>query len=308
MACRNDRLGALARRAAIGAHGALLGALLWGAAGAAALADEAARLVTIGSDVTEIVFALGAGDDIVAVDSTSLYPEAATRLPDLGYLRQLSAEPIIAMAPTLVLVSEEAGPPPVFDQLEATQVPVLRVTDEPSPAGLDEKVRTIGEALGLEAEATALRARLATEFEELAARTEAAADHPRVLLMISIGQGRLMAAGEDSSGERIIELAGGVNAVQGFAGYKPLSAEAAIAAAPDVIVVPSHAYELLGGTEGIVAMPQLAPTPAARAGRVVSIDSLLLLGFGPRLAEGAGLLADALETKGSDGAAPRILN
>lgn len=252
------------------------------------------RLVTIGSDVTEIVFALGAGEMVVAVDSTSRYPEAADARPDLGYLRQLSAEPIIAMAPSLVLVSEEAGPPHVLEQLAAAGVALERITAEPSAAALDAKIEAIGRAIGREAEAAILRERVAVELERLESWTAGLAERPRTLLLIGIGEGRLMAAGAGSSGERIIELADGVNAVQGFAGYKPLSAEAALLAAPEVVVVPSHSLAILGGEAGIAALPQLAMTPAARDGRIVSIDSLLLLGFGPRLAEGAALLAAAL--------------
>ena len=266
-------------------------------AGGPIQSDAAERLVTIGSDVTEVVFALGAGEAVVAVDSGSRHPAEASALPNLGYLRQLAPEPIIALAPSLVLVSEEAGPPYVLDQLEAAGVPLLRVTSVPTATALEEKILTIGTALGREAEAETLRQQVVTSLDRLAARTATLAERPRVLLMISIGQGRLMAAGEDTAGARIIELAGGVNAVSGMAGYKPLSAEAAVMAAPDVIVVPSQTLATLGGETAAKRLPQLRLTPAAQNGRIVAIDSLLLLGFGPRLPEGATRLADALHTQ-----------
>lgn len=260
----------------------------------ATAAASAERLVTIGSDVTEIVFALGAGDAVVAVDGGSRYPAETLALPDLGYMRRLSAEPIMALAPSLVLISEKAGPPHVMDQLEAGGIALLRVSGEPTAEALEEKILAIGAALGREAEAEALRRQVAQALADLAQSTAGIGERPRVLLMISVGQGRLMAAGAGSSGERIIELAGGVNAISGIDDYKPLSAEAAIMAAPEVIVVPSQSLELLGGIEAVQNLPQLRMTPAVQNGRIVSIDSLLLLGFGPRLAEGATLLAEAL--------------
>src|SRR5690606_33392795 len=79
-------------------------------------AFAAERIVTLGGDVTEIVFALGAGAAVVATDVSSVHPAAAAALPKLGYQRTLSAEGVLAQAPTLTLASDEAGPPPVLDQ------------------------------------------------------------------------------------------------------------------------------------------------------------------------------------------------
>lgn len=254
------------------------------------------RLVTVGSDVTEIVFALGAGGSVVAVDSTSTYPPAADALPDVGYLRQLSAEPIIAMAPDLVLAGADAGPLSVLQQLESAGIPVIGITGEDSAQGLDEKIEQTGRALRLDRQASLLSREVGEALARLEGKRALIASPPRALLLVSAGQGRLMAAGRGSSGDHIIELAGGVNAVQGFAGYKPLSAEAAVSAAPDLIIVPSHSVEAIGGEAETPRLPQLAATPAASGGHVVVVDSLLLLGFGPRLAEGAEQLADAFLT------------
>ena len=73
-----------------------------------AFAAPQEKIVTLGGDVTEIVYALGASSSLVARDSTSQWPQAANVLPDVGYLRQLNAEGILSMRPTLVLASAQA--------------------------------------------------------------------------------------------------------------------------------------------------------------------------------------------------------
>lgn len=94
----------------------------------------AEKLVSIGGDVTEIVYALGAGDEMVARDSTSLRPQAVLKLPDVGYMRQLNTEGILSMRPSMVLSSELAEPSLVLQQLAQNGVKVIRV---PGTASVD---------------------------------------------------------------------------------------------------------------------------------------------------------------------------
>lgn len=92
-------------------------------------------------------------------------------------------------------------------------------------------------------------------------------------------------SGTGTSADAIIALAGGKNAVQGYESYKPLTAEGAVEAAPDVILVTTRGLASSGGVEGLLKQPGLELTPAGQAGRVVAMDDLYLLGFGPRLGE-----------------------
>lgn len=281
---------------------ALLLAGLLSAAGPAEAAGDppparvaSARIVSAGGSVTEVIYALGAGDRLLAVDSTSLYPAAAAALPNIGYLRSLAAEPIVAMTPDLLLVEADAGPPAVLDQIASAGVPVIRVADEPSPQGVLEKVSAVAAALGLEAEGQALGARLSAGFAEAAARVAGLERRPKVLFLLSIGNGGApLAAGRDTSAARMIELAGGVNALDAFEGFKPLSPEAAVAARPDVLLVTDRSAAALGGADALLARPEIAPTPAGKAKRIVVMDGLLLLGFGPRTPEAIERLAAAL--------------
>ncbi len=257
-------------------------------------ATGAERLVALGGDVTEIVYALGAGDRLVAVDATSDHPPAAEELAELGYFRRLAAEPIVALEPDLVLASAASGPPVVLEQLRAADVALSIVPDEPGVEGVVAKIAAVGQALGREAEAAALAREVQAQVAQARARVADAARRPRVLFVLNVGRGAPLAAGADTSAAAIIDLAGGRNAVGGFDGYKPLSQEAAIAAAPDVVLVPAHTLEAAGGPAALLDRPELRHTPAAAGGRVVAMDGLLLLGFGPRLGQAVSQLARAL--------------
>lgn len=274
----------------------LLAAVLAATPAAAPPAASAApaRIVSIGGSITEIVHALGMADRLVAVDSTSQYPPAMRDVPSVGYMRRLSAEPIIALAPDLVLAEGDAGPPAVLDQLRSAGIPLVVLPDRPTPEGLLAKIHDVGRALGRDAEAAALAARIEARIAGLREAVARAESRPRILFLLSVGSGAPLAAGAGTAADGIIRLAGGTNAVDGLEGYKPLSPEAAVAAAPEVVLVTERGLDLLGGADALLARPEVAGTPAGRAGRVIAMDGLLLLGFGPRLPQAAARLAAAL--------------
>lgn len=271
----------------------LLGLLL--AVGAVAPAQAAGGVVSVGGAVTEIVYALGQQDRLLAVDSTSAFPPATAKLPKVGYLRQLSAEPILALGPALVLAAEDAGPPAALDQLRDAGVAVVTVPEDYTPEGVLRKIEIVAAALGVEAAGKALSHKLAADLSAVRRAFAGVERRPRVLFLLTISNGRTMvAAGQGTSAEAIIALAGGVSAVDGFESFKPLSPEAAVAAAPEVLLIGQRSLELLGGMEALLAVPEIAMTPAAQARRVVVMDTLLLLGFGPRTAEAAARLGREL--------------
>lgn len=261
--------------------------------GARTEAEEARRIVVVGGALTEVVYALGAQDRIVGVDTTSSYPPETEALAKVGYMRRLSAEGVLSLKPDLVLAAADAGPPSVLDSLGAAGVAVRTAPDNDSIDGVYEKIRFVGETLGQEDKAEALVEQVRAEMASVAEQIAAAKDAPKVLFLISAG-GAPIAAGDDTSAATVIEKAGGRNAVIGFEGYKPLSMEAAVAAQPDVVLVPTHAVAMMGGEAAILARPELQATPAGREGRLVVMDGLLLLGLGPRTPEAVATLARAL--------------
>jgi iron complex transport system substrate-binding protein len=269
------------------------------ATGGAAAADkgnpEAKRIVSIGGTITEILYDLGAQDRIVARDSTSFYPADANSKPDVGYMRALSAEGILGQKPDLILMEEGSGPPPVLEILKASEVPMVVVPTPPEAGKIGQKIRDVGAAVGLSDKAEALAAKTEEGLKAVAADVAKITEKnggakKKVLFVLSVSNGRLMAGGADTEAGAIIEMAGGINAAPSINGYKPLSDEAVIAAAPDVILSMSRGDHSIT-PEQMFALPSMQTTPAAAEKALVSMDGLLLLGFGPRTPEAARALA-----------------
>lgn len=240
------------------------------------------RVVAAGGSAAEIVFALGQGDRLIARDTTSSYPEAVLELPDVGYVRRLSPENLIAMDPDLILAEHDAGPPETIEILTHAGVPLVTLPEALTPADVLTKITVAAQALGVPEAGATLSAQTQAELDRAAEAAASMPARPRVLFVLSLQGGRILAAGSDTSAAAMIGLAGGINAVTGFAGYKPLTDEAAIAAAPDVILAMDRGGDMALEATELVAHPALALTPAGQNARVVRMDGLYLLGFGPR--------------------------
>ncbi len=276
-------------------------AIVWSAAASARGAEgdlpvieDTSRIVSLGGAVTEIVYALGAGERVVGVDASSSYPAEVNKLTKVAYHRRISAEGVLSLSPTLVIATTEAGPPEALQQLESAGVPVLILPHEPTVECAVTKIERIAAALDAKAVGTALIARMRQDLNQVKSAISAQENKAKVIFLYARGQGTLMVAGQDTGADTMIGLAGGVNAVQGYDGYKPLTSEAAVAAAPDVILLMDSGLESVGGRDGLGQLPGLNLTPAGRQGRVLSMDGLFLLGFGPRLGQAALALNQAL--------------
>lgn len=259
-----------------------------------AATQEAPRVVSLGGSVTEIVAALGAADLLVARDTTSTYPAAITALPDVGYVRALSPEGVLSVKPDLILAEEGAGPPETMQVLQAAGVVVDMMPGEPSPEGVVAKITAVAQSLDLPQEGAKLSVEVSAGFEALRVQRAKVQSPKRVLFVLSLQGGRVMAGGADSSAEGIIALAGGVNAARGFSGYKSMTDEAVLTAAPDVILMMDREGDLAISDADVLAQPALAATPAAKAGAILRMDGMLLLGFGPRTPEAGLALNTAL--------------
>lgn len=271
-------------------------ALGFGAAAASlpAWAQVRPRIVSVGSALTEIVYALGAEGLLVGVDTTSLFPAAARALPQVGYMRALAAEGVLSLKPTLVIATTAAGPATTLDQLRATGIEILVLSDHYDYDSVIAKIAAVGRVTGKIAEADAMIARGRADMAELTKRLAATTAKPRVLFLLSMGGGAPQAAGRDTAADGIIRLAGGTNAIDAYTGYRPLTPEAVLASRADFVLVTSQTVQAMGGIEAILDQPALRRTPAGRAGRVLQFDTLLLLGFGPRTPQAALELAAAL--------------
>jgi len=259
-----------------------------------ALAEPAARVISLGGAVTEIVVALGAQDRLIGRDTTSNFPPDITGLPDVGYIRALSAEGVLALGPDLVISDSGAGPAEAVEALRAAGVPFVEMPGDSDPQGVLDKITGVAVALGLEAEGTALRASIAEGLSQVEASAADVTTRQSVLFVLALQGGRVMAGGEGSSAEGIISLAGASNAATGFKGWKQITDEAVIAAAPDVILMMDREGDLAVTDADVLAHPALSLTPAAQNGRILRMDGMLMLGFGPRTPQAAEQLHAAI--------------
>jgi iron complex transport system substrate-binding protein len=264
---------------------------------APSFAEDAPRIITLGGSVTEIAVALGAGETLVARDSTSNFPESIQALPDVGYIRALSPENILALDPTLIIAEGDAGPPEAVDVLKAAGIPFVLVPEATDPSGVAAKITAVAEALDLPGEA--LAAEVQAGLDAATAKATAITTPKRVLFILSLQGGGVMAGGDGTEAEGIIRLAGGINAATGFQGYKPMTDEAVLASQPDVILMMDREGDLAISNADVLAQPALSQTPAAANGAIVRMDGMLLLGFGPRTPEAATALHQALYGSGS---------
>jgi iron complex transport system substrate-binding protein len=270
-------------------------------AATSAWAAPARRIVSVGGALTETLYALGAQADLVGADATSLYPQAARQLPRVGYARTLSAEGVLSLRPTLIVATQEAGPPAVLRQIESARVPLALLDADHRVEGVLARTQRLAELCGRGDAGRALVAdlqrRWAQTEEQLAQRRASGRSAPRVLFVLSHSMVHVRVSGIGTAADAMIRYAGAVNALGGVQGYKPLTPEAAIAAAPDVILATEEGLQAAGGIDGLLKAPGLTQTPAGRARRVVAQDALFMLGFGPRLPRAVAALADALHGK-----------
>src|SRR5258705_4147959 len=248
---------------------------------------DAARIVSIGGAITEILYALGFEDRLAGVDSTSFYPAAALRdKPNVGYMRQLSAEGVLGLNPSLVLAAQGSGPKETMDVLEAAKVPLVLVPEIFSEQGLVDKIKLVGHAMGADKRAECLTAAVTDDLAQLRELRGKVTKPGRVMFVMSLLNGRAMAAGQKTAANEIIALAGGVNAIDGYDGYKIISDEAIIAAKPDVVLSIARSKDSLDA-EAVYLHPAFALTPVVANKAFISMDGLYLLGFGPRTAAAA---------------------
>lgn len=262
----------------------------------ASTAVSADRVLSIGGSVTEIIYALGEGDRLVARDTTSSYPPEAEGLPDVGYMRALSPEGVLSVDPDLVIAEAGSGPPETISVLEAANIRFVTVPDGYDEAAVLGKIEAVAEALGVTGKGAELVSEV--EAEMTAAVGDANGPSKRVLFVLSMQGGRILASGTGTAADGIIALAGAENAVTDYEGYKPLTDEAAIAAAPDVILMMDRGGDHGADESTVFAHPGLAATPAAQNNALVRMDGLLMLGFGPRTPEAVRQLNSALNDQG----------
>jgi iron complex transport system substrate-binding protein len=257
-------------------------------------ADRVLALNMYGS-LAEIVYGLGLGGRLVGRDASTTF-HGAGHLPLVttnGH--DLSAESILRLNPTVVIADAGIGPAEAMDQLRASGIPVVLIGDEQTLSAIGEHITAVAEALGVPAAGKALRAKVDGEIRAGRNTTTASSRPPRIAFLYLRGTaGVYLIGGEGAGSDALIVAIGGVDAgtAAGLSGFRPLTSEGMINAAPDVILVMTKGLESVGGVRGLVKLPGIAQTPAGRHRRVVDADDGSLLTFGVR----TGWIIEALAT------------
>lgn len=263
---------------------------------------DTSRVVSVGGAITEIIYALGEEGRLVGRDSTSTYPEAAKKLPDVGYQRQLAPEGIIAANPSAIIAVEGSGPPEALAVLKEAKIAFTSVPETFDKADVPAKIRVVGAFLGVTDKAETLAKSVETDLDAAVAEsaTRPQNERKRVLFILSTQGGKIMASGQGTAANGIIALAGAINAAGTFPGYKALTDEAIVEAKPDVVLMMDRGGEHSAKADELFALPALSLTPAARNKALIRMDGLHLLGFGPRTASAVRELNAGIYGKKAD--------
>lgn len=246
------------------------------------------KIVALGSDVTEILYALGAEDSIVAVDSTSQHPpQALIDKKNVGYLRALSAEGVLATGGTTIIASESAGPPEVIAALKASSIEYREVDNQPSADAIVAKIRSIGSIVGVVEKADKLASKVSDGFAALARERQKIKKPIRVLFVLAVEGGRATVGGKDTSADVVLKLAGAENAASEIVGFKPVGDEQLVSLAPDAIVVMARSRTIEETLKDVRRLNGLSSSPAFKNDHIIPVDGVLTLGLGPRTPKAA---------------------
>ena len=242
--------------------------------------QQEVRLISLDGALTEVVYAAGLGDQLVAVDVTSTHPpKKVAEVKKLGHVRQLQAEGVLALEPDRILVKEGTMDEQLHQQLEATGAKVMSIEHESTVDGAKTMVRQLTQTLNAPEKGEAIIQRM----EDSLARVEELTATPKVLFVYARGAGTLMVGGQETALDEMITLAGAQNAASKLEGFKPLTAEALVSAQPDILLFFDSGLKSLGGMSGLAQIGGMEQTPAYQNEAIITMEGQLLGGFGPRL-------------------------
>ena len=265
------------------------------AAGSEAARPQTPRHLTLGGTLTELVATLGHQDTLVGADTSSTYPDSIKDLPRVGYYRKVSPEGVLSLKPTRVLATAGSGSEVALAQIKESGVEIIHFEEVTSSEQAINQIKRVGELLNEQERAGALIDTLRDDLAQVSARRAALKGEPGCVLFIyARGANMLMVSGTETAAHTMLTRTGYANCITDFTGFKPLTPEAVIKARPEFIVVPLAGAQSIGGKRGVLALPGVAQTPAGRQGRVITVDDLTLLGFGPRHGQALLTMQDEL--------------
>lgn len=245
------------------------------------------RVITTSGAITETVFALGGADLIVGVDSTSSFPKEAKSLKQVGYKRALSAEGILSLRPNLIIADSESGPKAVFDKIRKSNVEILTLKTPRSYEEVVENIKIIAKKINKTKKAQEIIAKMEQKRQKLDKVKSKFSKKPKVVFVMTHGGNALMVAGKKTAADSILSLSGAKNLIDDYYGYKILNAESLINVNPQIILTTSQTIRQIGGKNKLLQNKAISLTDAGENSRIIEMDSLFLLGFGPRTIDAA---------------------
>ena len=257
-------------------------------------AMDSSRITAAGGSITEIIYFLEQESRIIAVDVTSNYPKSAMNFPSIGYVRALSAEGVLSLDPTLIIGENDMGPPSVIDQINRTNVETRVLPEIHSASGIIQKIECVGKIIGMtKNEIDFYNNKLLKQVSQLE-NSISDAQGKKIIYILSMQSGSPLIAGSNTSGDGLISLAGGINPLSSFEGWKPVGTESIIQAEPDLIIISERGLKGFGTIEELSNHPALYLTPAAQNNNILALDGMASLGFGPRTIDTALQIAKIL--------------
>lgn len=258
---------------------------------------DTSRIVPLSGNIAEVVFDLGVGDSVVGRDVSATFPEAAD-LPLVTRGHDVSAESVLSLRPTLVLADEETGPPEALDHLRNVGVPVLVLERPDAVEDVQGRIEAIAAALGVPAEGERVVADTLARLDDVRTSIPDVDEPPTVAFLYLRGTAGVYLLGGPGAGtDSMIEHAGGVDAGTALGltdAFTPITSEAMVEAAPDVLLLTTTGLDSVGGPEGLLSIPGLAQTPAGEEGRVITVEDGLLFNFGSRTPEALMAIVEQL--------------
>lgn len=250
------------------------------------IAKEPQTVVSLGPNMTELIYALGAGDRLVGRTDYCDYPAEVAEVQSIGSLMEPNLELIAELAPDLVLASTHVSDE-VVTKLEELDIPVLMLYDSEHLDGLGDLIDILGQALNLRAAATELKTVVFDRINDVRDASKALEDKLSVYYLVGFGESGEYTAGGNTFINDIIEAAGGQNVAADLEGWS-YSLEDLMEADPDLILLPAWAEESFGKDK------PYSELTAVKEGRVLVVDDNLFSRQGPRNAEAVELLYDEL--------------
>lgn len=248
---------------------------------------DVSRIIPMWDSLAEITFALGLGDNVVGRDTSTTFAQAK-HLPLVTQAHDITPESVLSLRPTLLLADEQTGPAEALRQIRDIGVPVV-VFRRPTKVGeIGQQIQAVANTLGVPEAGATLAAKAMTAIDKIAKSVPANARKPRVAFLYLRGNaGVALLGGPGSGADSMIQYAGGIDAgtaIKLTNGFTPLTSEALVKAAPDIILMTTTGLESVGGIDGLLGVPGVAQTPAAKSRRVITMEDGLLFSFGTRTA------------------------